>query len=188
MSKVIILGSGAAPGVPSLAYGFGDCDPKEEKNIRLRSGTYMEISGVKLTEQEQNDLREGKKIFIEGMTARSGNPFDAHIQVNAERRSVEFIFENDKLFNRQYLGGVELTKKQVEGLNAGKAIFVEGMKRKDGELFSSYVKLDEATGRPSYTRYNPDSPEGAREIYIPNEIGGVKITSEEQKELREGRR
>ena len=147
-----------------------------------------EISGVKLTEQEQNDLREGKKIFIEGMTARSGNPFDAHIQVNAERRSVEFIFENDKLFNRQYLGGVELTKKQVEGLNAGKAIFVEGMKRKDGELFSSYVKLDEATGRPSYTRYNPDSPEGAREIYIPNEIGGVKITSEEQKELREGRR
>ena len=122
------------------------------------------------------------------MTARSGNPFDAHIQVNAERRSVEFIFENDKLFSRQYLGGVELTKKQVEGLNAGKAIFVEGMKRKDGELFSSYVKLDEATGRPSYTRYNPDSPEGAREIYIPNEIGGVKITSEEQKELREGRR
>ena len=55
-----------------------------------------EISGVKLTEQEQNDLREGKKIFIEGMTARSGNPFDAHIQVNAERRGVEFIFENDK--------------------------------------------------------------------------------------------
>ena len=146
-----------------------------------------EISGVKLTEQEQNDLREGKKIFIEGMTARSGNPFDAHIQVNAERRGVEFIFENDKLFNRQYLGGVELTKKQVEGLNAGKAIFVEGMKRKDGELFSSYVKLDEATGRPSYTRYNPDSPEGAREIYIPNEINGVKITPEEQKELREGK-
>ena len=147
-----------------------------------------EISGVKLTEQEQNDLREGKKIFIEGMTARSGNPFDAHIQVNAERRGVEFIFENDKLFNRQYLGGVELTKKQIDDLNGGKAIFVEGMKRKDGELFSSYVKLDEATGRPSYTRYNPDSPEGAREIYIPNEIGGVKITSEEQKELREGRR
>ena len=141
-----------------------------------------EISGVKLTEQEQNDLREGKKIFIEGMTARSGNPFDAHIQVNAERRGVEFIFENDKLFNRQYLGGVELTKKQIDDLNGGKAIFVEGMKRKDGELFSSYVKLDEATGRPSYTRYNPDSPEGAREIYIPNEIGGVKITAEEQQQ------
>ena len=57
MSKVIILGSGAAPGVPSLAYGFGDCDPKEEKNIRLRSGTYMEISGVKLLIDTSPDLR-----------------------------------------------------------------------------------------------------------------------------------
>lgn len=146
-----------------------------------------EIKGVELTQQEQNDLREGKKVFIEGMISNSGKEFDAHIQVNAERRGIEYIFENDKLFNRQSLGGVELTQKQVEDLNAGKAIFVEGMERKDGELFSSYVKLDEATGRPAYTRYNPDSPEGAREIYIPNEINGVKITAEEQNELRAGR-
>ena len=146
-----------------------------------------EIKGVELTQQEQNDLREGKKVFIEGMISNSGKEFDAHIQVNAERRGIEYIFENDKLFNRQSLGGVELTQKQVEDLNAGKAIFVEGMERKDGELFSSYVKLDEATGRPSYTRYNPDSPEGAREIYIPGEINGVKVTPEEQQELREGK-
>lgn len=147
----------------------------------------QEIKGVKLTEQEINDLREGKKVFIEGMISNNGKEFDAHIQVNAERRGIEYIFESDKLFNRQSLGGVELTKQQIEDLNAGKAIFVEGMERKDGELFSSYVKLDEATGRPSYTRYNPDSPEGAREIYIPNEIGGVKITAEEQQQLREGK-
>lgn len=146
-----------------------------------------EIKGVELTQQEQNDLREGKKVFIEGMISNNGKEFDAHIQVNAERRGIEYIFENDKLFNRQSLGGVELTQKQVEDLNAGKAIFVEGMERKDGELFSSYVKLDEATGRPSYTRYNPDSPEGAREIYIPGEINGVKVTPEEQQQLREGK-
>ena len=146
-----------------------------------------ELKGVELTQQEQDDLREGKKVFIEGMISNSGKEFDAHIQVNAERRGIEYIFENDKLFNRHSLGGVELTKQQIEDLNAGKAIFVEGMERKDGEVFSSYVKLDEATGRPAYTRYNPDSPEGAREIYIPNEIGGVKITAEEQQQLREGK-
>ena len=146
-----------------------------------------EIKGVELTEQEKNDLREGKKVYIEGMTAKSGNEFNAFIQVNAERRGIEYIFENDKLFNRQSLGGVELTQKQIEDLNAGKAIFVEGMKRKDGEIFSSFVKLDEATGKPAYTRYNPDSPEGAREIYIPDEINGVRITPEEKKELLAGR-
>lgn len=186
MGRVVELKNRNGEYVPS----FVSIDKLTNEVVAMKAENVFiprEISGVKLTEQEQNDLREGKKIFIEGMTARSGNPFDAHIQVNAERRGVEFIFENDKLFNRQYLGGVELTKKQIDDLNGGKAIFVEGMKRKDGELFSSYVKLDEATGRPSYTRYNPDSPEGAREIYIPNEIGGVKVTPEEQKELREGR-
>ena len=146
-----------------------------------------EVKGVQLTEQELNDLREGKKVFIEGMISNNGKEFDAHIQVNAERRGIEYIFDNDKLFNRQSLGGVELSKQQVEDLNAGKAIFVEGMERKDGEIFSSYVKLDETTGRPAYTRYNPDSPEGAREIYIPKEINGVKITAEEQQQLREGK-
>ena len=186
MGRVVELKNRNGEYVPS----FVSIDKLTNEVVAMKAENVFiprEISGVELTEQEQNDLREGKKIFVEGMTARSGNPFDAHLQVNAERRGVEFIFENDKLFNRQSLGGVELTKKQIDDLNEGKAIFVEGMKRKDGELFSSYVKLDEATGRPSYTRYNPDSPEGAREIYIPNEINGVKITPEEQKELREGR-
>ena len=104
------------------------------------------------------------------MTAKSGNEFNAFVQFNADRRGLEYIFDNEKVFNRQSIGGVELTAKQTEDLNNGKAIFVEDMKRKDGELFSSFVKLDEASGRPVYTRYNPDSPEGAREIYIPKDM------------------
>ena len=169
---------------------FISLDKMTNEVVAMRAGNVYipnEIKGVQLTDQEKNDLREGKKVYIEGMTAKSGNEFNAHIQVSAERRGIDFIFENDRIFNRTALGGVELTKQQIEDLNAGKAIFVEDMQRKDGELFSSYVKLDEATGRPNYTRYNPDSPEGAREIYIPKEIGGVKLTAEEQKDLREGR-
>ena len=186
MGRVVELKGRNGEYIPS----FISIDKLTNEVVAMRAeNAYIpqEIKGVKLTDQEINDLLEGKKVFIEGMISNNGKEFDAHIQVNAERRGIEYIFENDKLFNRQSLGGVELTKQQIEDLNAGKAIFVEGMERKDGELFSSYVKLDEATGRPSYTRYNPDSPEGAREIYIPNEIGGVKVTPEEQKELREGR-
>lgn len=186
MGRVVELKGRNGEYIPS----FISIDKLTNEVVAMRAENVFipkEIKGVKLTEQEINDLREGKKVFIEGMISNNGKEFDAHIQVNAERRGIEYIFENDKLFNRQSLGGVELTKQQIEDLNAGKAIFVEGMERKDGELFSSYVKLDEATGRPSYTRYNPDSPEGAREIYIPNEIGGVKITAEEQQQLREGK-
>ena len=186
MGRVVELKGRNGEYIPS----FVSIDKLTNEVVAMRAENAFipkEIKGVQLTEQEQNDLREGKKVFIEGMISNNGKEFDAHIQINAERRGIEYIFENDKLFNRQKLGGVELTQKQIEDLNAGKAIFVEGMERKDGEVFSSYVKLDEATGRPAYTRYNPDSPEGAREIYIPNEINGVKITAEEQQQLREGK-
>ena len=186
MGRVVELKGRNGEYIPS----FVSIDKLTNEVVAMRAENAFiprEIKGVQLTEQEQNDLSEGKKVFIEGMISNSGKEFDAHIQINAERRGVEFIFENDKLFNRQSLGGVELTKQQIEDLNMGKAIFVEEMERKDGEIFSSYVKLDEATGRPAYTRYNPDSPEGAREIYIPKEINGVKITAEEQQQLREGK-
>ena len=186
MGRVVELKGRNGEYIPS----FISLDKMTNEVVAMRAeNVYIpnEIKGVQLTDQEKNDLREGKKVYIEGMTAKSGNEFNAHIQVSAERRGIDFIFENDRIFNRTTLGGVELTKQQIEDLNAGKAIFVEDMQRKDGELFSSYVKLDEATGRPNYTRYNPDSPEGAREIYIPKEIGGVKLTAEEQKDLREGR-
>lgn len=186
MGRVVELKGRNGEYIPS----FISLDKMTNEVVAMRAeNVYIpnEIKGVQLTDQEKNDLREGKKVYIEGMTAKSGNEFNAHIQVSAERRGIDFIFENDRIFNRTALGGVELTKQQIEDLNAGKAIFLEDMKRKDGELFSSYVKLDEATGRPNYTRYNPDSPEGAREIYIPKEIGGVKLTAEEQKDLREGR-
>ena len=186
MGRVVELKGRNGEYIPS----FISLDKMTNEVVAMRAeNVYIpnEIKGVQLTDQEKNDLREGKKVYIEGMTAKSGNEFNAHIQVSAERRGIDFIFENDRIFNRTALGGVELTKQQIEDLNAGKAIFVEDMQRKDGELFSSYVKLDEATGRPNYKRYNPDSPEGAREIYIPKEIGGVKLTAEEQKDLREGR-
>ena len=127
------------------------------------------------------------------MVNRKGEEFSSFIKADLETGRLSYSRTPDGFEQRaefkipDKVWDVELTRKQRSDLQSGKAVLVEGMERKDGELFSSYVKLDEATGRPSYTRYNPDSPEGAREIYIPNEIGGVKITAEEQQQLREGK-
>lgn len=57
MSKIIIMGTGAAPGVPCLSKGFGACNPENKKNYRMRSGTYMELSGVKFLIDTSPDLR-----------------------------------------------------------------------------------------------------------------------------------
>jgi hypothetical protein len=146
-----------------------------------------EIKGIKLNKHEKNELREGRAIYLEEMLSEKGKEFSAHVQINADRRGVEFIFDNDNFFNRHTIGGVPLTERQQEDLNSGKAIFVADMERKDGDKFSSFVKLDEASGRPVYTRYNPDTPEGDREIYVPKEMGGVTLTPDDRQQLREGK-
>lgn len=143
------------------------------------------IKGVKLDQQDIADLRDGKKLWVEGMTSAKGTEFSAFIQVNAERRGIEYIFPESQT-QRQTIGGVTLTPQQQKQLSEGRAVFLEDMKRKDGELFSSFVKKQAGTNNLSYTRYNPDSPEGAREIYIPKEIGGVKLEPEEREALRNG--
>lgn len=137
-------------------------------------------------EDKKNLLETGNMGRVVELKGRNGEYIPSFISIDKLTNEVVAMKAENAFIPRE-IKGVELTQKQIEDLNAGKAIFVEGMQRKDGEVFSSYVKLDEATGRPSYTRYNPDSPEGAREIYIPNEINGVKITAEEQQQLRDGK-
>lgn len=58
MKQVIILGSGAAPGVPSLCCGWGDCNPENPKNRRLRTSVYLDFNGVKLLIDTSPDIRQ----------------------------------------------------------------------------------------------------------------------------------
>ena len=70
---------------------------------------------------------EGKAVKVEGMTAKSGKSFNATLQVNAEKKGIEFIFgDNKSLRERQEhkqaqqqgvphkLCGLELSDKQRE--------------------------------------------------------------------------
>lgn len=186
MGRAVELVSRSGELIPS----FVSIDKLTNEVVSMRvENAYIpnEIKDVTLTEQEKQDLRDGKAIYLEGMKSNSGNEFNAQVQFSAERRGIEYIFANDKIFSRQSLGGVELTEKQIGELNAGKAIFVEDMTRKDGEKFSAFVKLDQASGRPAYTRFNPDSPEEAREIYVPKQMHGTTLTADDREQLRTGK-
>ena len=57
MPRITILGSGAAPGVPAIAMGWGDCNPNNPKNRRLRAGTYIEYENAKILIDTSPDLR-----------------------------------------------------------------------------------------------------------------------------------
>ncbi|MBQ8481634.1 MAG: MBL fold metallo-hydrolase [Alphaproteobacteria bacterium] len=57
MDRVIILGSGAATGVPVVAKGWENCNPNNPKNVRRRSGTLVEINDTKIQIDTSQDFR-----------------------------------------------------------------------------------------------------------------------------------
>lgn len=62
MNKVIILGCGPSAGVPLLGHSdgafWGDCDPQQPKNKRLRASVYVEYQGVKFLIDTSPDMRQ----------------------------------------------------------------------------------------------------------------------------------
>ena len=58
MTKVVILGAGAAPGVPSLCCGWGNCNPENKKNRRIRTSTYYEFPNSQILIDTSPDLRQ----------------------------------------------------------------------------------------------------------------------------------
>lgn len=142
-----------------------------------------EVRGVKLSPDEIQTLKNGGQVFVDGMISNKGKEFSATLQYSAERRGLEFIFPKDQAFNQQSLGGVQLSPTQLKMLSEGHTILVEDMKRRNSdEVFSSFVTLDKVTGRPNYTRYNPETGE----IYIPKEICNVQLTHEDKELPRKG--
>ena len=56
--KLHILGCGTSTGVPRIGSGWGECDPKEPRNRRLRSSILVESAGKRLLVDCGPDLRE----------------------------------------------------------------------------------------------------------------------------------
>ena len=56
--KVRVLGCGTSTGVPRIGSGWGECDPDEPRNRRLRSSILLESAGKRLLVDCGPDLRE----------------------------------------------------------------------------------------------------------------------------------
>jgi len=145
-------------------------DPQTNEIIALRADRVnipKEIKGVTLSDAQYKDLVEGKAVKVEDMTAKSGKSFDAILQVNAEKKGIEFIFENKQgLKERQQhmqqqgaprkLCGLELSDKQREALDSGRTLYLKNMVDKEGQPFNAYVKMDKEQNRPRFYKWNPD--------------------------------
>ena len=155
-------------GEPFSAYISIDLQTNEIIALRAdRVNIPKEIKGITLSDAQYKDLVEGKAVKVEGMTAKSGKSFDATLQVNAEKKGIEFIFENkqDLKERQQYsqqqgaprkLCGLELSDKQREALDSGRTLYLKNMVDKQGQPFNAYVRMDKEQNRPRFYKWNPD--------------------------------
>lgn len=155
-------------GEPFSAYV--SIDPQTNEIIALcadRVNIPKEIKGVTLSDAQYKDLVEGKAVKVEGMTAKSGKSFDATLQVNAEKKGIEFIFDNSRGFKERQqqtqqqgaphkLCGLELSEKQREALDCGRTLYLKNMVDKEGNSFNAYVRMDKEQNRPRFYKWNPD--------------------------------
>jgi hypothetical protein len=119
------------------------------------------IKGVKLNEEQKQDLRNGKAVYLEGLDFKNTENKNAYVQYNADKRRPEFLFgdraprqtqeNNPKVFR-----GKEFSDEEHKELMAGKILYVSDFKDGKGQPYKGYVTLDKETGVYDFSFKNPN--------------------------------
>ncbi|AZA89854.1 Uncharacterised protein [Chryseobacterium nakagawai] len=134
-----------------------------------------EIKGIKLDDHQKQTLLEGKPLYLEGMTSKKGELFDATVQFNADKRYVEFIFNNNQnqqqtqqqsqstLQNQSKGGeaprvfrGKELDDAQYDKFKAGQTVYVDGLVDGKGKAYQGYITFNKETSKTDFSFTNPN--------------------------------
>ncbi|NDV57982.1 DUF4099 domain-containing protein [Bacteroides sp. 519] len=118
-----------------------------------------ELKGVKLSEQQKQELQEGKGVYLENMLSKNLKPFSATVQVNADKRGLEFQFpdaqkqaqnQSEKIKQGEIpntFRKVKLSEDQKASLKDGYTVHISGMKDKKGKDYSGYMTLNKEQGK-----------------------------------------
>jgi hypothetical protein len=133
------------------------------------------VKGVLLTQEQQKALAEGKGVYVEGMTSQSGKKFNATLQINADKRGLDFHFGGQRKAQQQEqtqapdgaprerrlrigktLLGVEVKPEYKAGWEQNKWVYIEGMTDKKGKLFNAYVRPNHEKVKYDFSRKRPE--------------------------------
>lgn len=172
------------PNVPKPIPAFITIDKLTNDLVALSADKVRiphEIKGVKLDDEQKKALAEGKAVYLEGMTAKSGKNFNATVQINADKRGIEFQFGNQpKPVQRQEqqqtqenssrelripnnLLGREVSPEEQAKLKSGQAVYMTGLLDREGKPFNAYVKPNYEKNKFDFLKWNPDKSK-AKEI------------------------
>ncbi|MCU7618495.1 DUF3945 domain-containing protein [Chryseobacterium sp. PBS4-4] len=126
-----------------------------------------ELKGVQLDDQQKQTLKEGKPLHIEGMISTKGEPFNATVQFNADKRYVEFLFdrtqhkrqtqtEHQNSETPKIFRGKELDPEQYSKFKAGETVFVSGLTDSKGKEYQGYITFNQETSKTEFSFTNPN--------------------------------
>ncbi|MNK67066.1 hypothetical protein D3C87_863980 [compost metagenome] len=134
-----------------------------------------EIKGIKLDDHQKQTLLEGKPLYLEGMTSKKGELFDATVQFNADKRYVEFIFNNNQKQQQsqqqnpssqqaqnnegeapRVFRGKELDDAQYDKFKAGQTVYVDGLVDGKGKAYQGYITFNQQTAKTDFSFTNPN--------------------------------
>lgn len=152
-----------------------------------------EIKGIKLSENQKQKLSEGQAIYLEDMISKNGKNFNATLQVNADKRGIEFRFDETQKQNHsntqhkafsipEKIGGVELSLKQQNNLKNGDTIYIKGLKDKLGQEYNAYVRLNNSEQKLDFFKWNPEKSK-SKDI-TPLQKEEIKQNKEEPKKSK----
>jgi hypothetical protein len=131
-----------------------------------------EIKGIQLDEHQKQTLLEGRPLYLEGMTSKKGESFDATVQFNADKRYVEFLFNNmpnqTQSLTQQQSGvsaqaqnkdveaprtfrGKELDDLQYDKFKAGQTVYIDGLIDGKGKEYEGYITFNAETLKTDFS-------------------------------------
>ena len=165
-----------------------------------------EIKGIKLDDAQKQTLQEGKPLYLEGMISTKGEPFDATVQFNADKKYVEFLFDSSTHHQQsqstqqnQYqhqsseiprtFRGKDLTDEQYDKFKAGQTIYIDGLVDKKDQKYQGYITLNKESGKIDFSFQNPNKvkeqaqPTDAHKTQVA--VNSEGKTSEATKKIKE---
>ncbi|UTX48852.1 DUF3945 domain-containing protein [Chryseobacterium sp. MA9] len=125
-----------------------------------------EIKGIRLDESQKQTLIEGKALYLEGMISTKGEPFNAHVQFNADKKYVEFLFDHKQSQQQSQshsqtevprtFRGKELNDEQYDRFKAGQTIYLDGLLDKKNQPYQGYITLNQENGKIDFSFKDPD--------------------------------
>ncbi|WP_407532951.1 DUF3945 domain-containing protein [Elizabethkingia anophelis] len=134
------------------------------------------------------------------MISKKGEPFDATLQFNADKRYVEFLFDrnnsNQKVNNNQQhekvnapqeipkvFRGKELSNEQYQQLKEGRSVYLTGLVDRKGTEYEGFITLNREKGTTDFSFQDPDK--FTKQVKQEGSKKSIKETVEIEKEKKQ---